>query len=66
MHEDIVDRTREYGTAFAVALVHVGLLSAGFLILADQFSFPEILRVSSEERLALFRQNQGMIVLRIT
>ena len=62
MHEDIVDRTREYGTAFAVALVHVGLLSAGFLILADQFSFPEILRVSSEERLALFRQNQGMIV----
>jgi hypothetical protein len=57
-----MDRTREYGTAFAVALVHVGLLSAGFLILADQFSFPDILRASSEERLALFRQNQGLIV----
>jgi hypothetical protein len=57
-----MDRTREYGTAFAVALVHVGLLSAGFLILADQFSFPEILRAPSEARLALFRQNQGLIV----
>lgn len=57
-----MDRTREYGTAFAVAVVHVGLLSVGFLILADQFSFPEILRASSQERLALFRQNQGLIV----
>jgi Domain of unknown function (DUF4386) len=57
-----MDRTREYGTAFAVALVHVGLLLVGFLILADQFSFPEILRASSVKRLTLFRQNQGMIV----
>lgn len=57
-----MDRTREYGTAFAATLVHVGLLSVGFLILADHFSFPEILRVSSQERLALFRQNQGLIV----
>ncbi len=57
-----MDRTREYGTAFAVALVHVGLLSVGFLILADVFSFPEILRAPSEARLALFHQNQGMIV----
>jgi hypothetical protein len=57
-----VDRTREYGTAFAVAVVHVLLLSVGFLILADQFLFPEILRASSQERLALFRQNQVLIV----
>jgi hypothetical protein len=57
-----MDRTQEYGTAFALAVVHVGLLSAGFLILADQFSFPEILRAPSEERLALFRQNQSLIV----
>jgi hypothetical protein len=57
-----MDRTREYGTAFAVALVHVGLLSAGFLILADQFGFPEILRATSVERLALFQRNQGLIV----
>ncbi len=57
-----MDRTREYGTAFIVSLIHVGLLSAGFLILADQFSFPEILRASSQERLALFQQNQAIIV----
>ena len=57
-----MDRTREYGTTFALTLVHVGLLSVGFLILADQFSFPEILRATSEERLSLFRQHQGVIV----
>jgi hypothetical protein len=57
-----MDRTREYGTAFLFTLVHAGLLSAGFLILASQFSFPEILRVSAQERLALFQQHQGLIV----
>jgi hypothetical protein len=57
-----VDRTREYGTAFIVTLLHTGLLTAGFLILVSQFSFPEILRVSSQERLALFQQHQGLIV----
>lgn len=57
-----MDRTREYGVAFVVALAHVGLLSAGFLILADQFSFPEILRAASEQRLSLFREHQAMIV----
>lgn len=57
-----MDRTREYGIAFALTVVHVALLSVGFLILADQFSFPEILRATSQERLALFRQNQGLIV----
>jgi len=57
-----MDRTRDYGTTFALTLVHVGLLSVGFLILADQFSFPEILRATSQERLALFRAHQGLIV----
>lgn len=57
-----MDRTREYGTAFALTLVHVGLLSAGFLILAAQFQFPEILRASAVERLALFRAHQDAIV----
>jgi Domain of unknown function (DUF4386) len=57
-----MDRTREYGTAFAVTLLHVGLLVAGFLILADQFGFPEILRATSVERLAQFQRNQGLIV----
>ena len=57
-----MDRTREYGTAFIVTLLHTGLLTAGFLILVSQFSFPEILRVSSQERLALFQQHEGLIV----
>jgi hypothetical protein len=62
MYEAMMNRTREYGTAFAVTMLHVGLLSVGFLILVDQFSFPDILRASSEDRLALFRQNQATIV----
>ncbi len=61
-----MDRTREYGIAFALTLVHVGLLSAGFLILADQFAFPDILRASAQDRLALFRQNQAIIVAAYT
>jgi hypothetical protein len=57
-----MDHRHEYGVTFGLTVVHVALLSVGFLILADQFSFPEILRVSSEERLALFSRNQGLIV----
>jgi hypothetical protein len=51
-----------YIAAFCVALAHVLLLSAGFLVLVDQFQFPEILRVSSQERLALFTKNAALIV----
>ena len=57
-----MDRTREYGTGFALTLVHAGLLSAGFLILASAFDFPGILRASSQERLALFAAHQALIV----
>jgi hypothetical protein len=57
-----MNRTGDYGTAFAATVLHVALLSAGFLILTDQFAFPDVLRVASQERLALFRQNQGLIV----
>jgi len=57
-----MDRTREYGTVFALTLVHAGLLSAGFLILASEFAFPGILRASAEERLALFAAHQAAIV----
>lgn len=46
----------------AVAIVHAALLSAGFLILADQFDFPDILRASAVARLSLFAQNQDLIV----
>lgn len=45
-----------------VALLHVALISAGFLILAASFQFPEILRESAQTRLALFTQSQGTIV----
>jgi hypothetical protein len=57
-----MDRTREYGVALAMTLVHAGLLSAGFLILASAFSFPEILRASPQERLALFAAHKSLIV----
>lgn len=57
-----MNREHEYGVTFGLTVVHVALLSVGFLILADQFSFPEILRASSEQRLALFSQHQGLIV----
>lgn len=57
-----MDRRHEYGVTFGLTVVHVALLSVGFLILADQFSFPEVLRVSPEQRLALFREHQGLIV----
>lgn len=57
-----MDRTREYGAAFALTLVHAGLLSAGFLMLAQSFSFPDILRATAQERLALFAAHQAVIV----
>ena len=56
-----MDRSREYGVTFNLTLLHAALLVSGFLILADQFSFPEILRASSQERLGLFHQNQTII-----
>jgi hypothetical protein len=48
--------------AFFVVVAHVGLLLTGFLVLADQFHFPDILRASSQERLTLFSQNAAVIV----
>jgi hypothetical protein len=59
--EVAVDRSREYGVTFNLTLLHAALLVSGFLILADQFAFPEILRASSQERLGLFHQNQTII-----
>lgn len=59
--EMIVDRSKEYGVTFNLTLLHAALLVSGFLILADQFAFPEILRASSQERLGLFHQNQTII-----
>lgn len=56
-----MDRSREYGVTFNLTLLHAGLLVAGFLVLAAQFGFPEILRATSDVRLSLFRQNQTVI-----
>jgi hypothetical protein len=57
-----VNSRQTYAAAFVVALVHVSLLAGGFLVLVDQFHFPEILRASSQERLALFSKNAALIV----
>lgn len=43
-------------------LLHVVMLFAGFSILAEVFAFPDILRASSAERLALFAENSAIIV----
>lgn len=51
-----------YRAAFALTLLHVVLLSTGFLILVDQFAFPEILRADASERLALFTKNSALII----
>lgn len=57
-----MDRTHDYGIAFILTLIHTCLLVAGFLILMDQFAFPEILRATSQERLALFQKNRETII----
>lgn len=56
-----MNRAREYGVTFNLTLLHAALLVSGFLILADQFAFPEILRATAEERLGRFHQNQTVI-----
>lgn len=45
-----------------MALAHAALLSAGFLVLADAFAFPDILRESPQTRLALFQANAATII----
>lgn len=47
----------------AVLLVgHIVILFAGFTMLAIVFEFPEVLRYPAEQRLALFRANEAVIV----
>lgn len=43
------------------ALAHAALLSAGFLVLAEAFAFPDILRESPQTRLALFQANAATV-----
>lgn len=48
------------GTAVLIA-VHVIALFAGFGVLAAVFDFPEVLRLPSAERLALFRRERAIV-----
>jgi Domain of unknown function (DUF4386) len=55
--------TRAVYLAAAFFLVlHIVLLFGGFTLLAVEFQFPDVLRLQTEERLALFRENQPVIV----
>ena len=51
----------EYRGAAILIIVHILALFIGFTILANVFQFPEVLRLASSERLALYRQNQSII-----
>lgn len=45
----------EYRGAAILIIVHILALFIGFTILANVFQFPEVLRLASSERLALYR-----------
>lgn len=51
----------EYHGAAILIIVHILALFIGFTILANVFQFPEVLRLASSERLALYWQNQSII-----
>jgi len=43
-------------------VLHIVILFAGFSLLAAAFDFPEVLRYPAAERLALFRENQSVVL----
>jgi len=51
-----------YLAAGLFLVLHILLLFGGFTLLAVEFQFPDVLRLPTEERLALFRENQPVIV----
>lgn len=56
-------RERNFDRLLAFLLVaDIVAMFAGFTVLADAFRFPEILRASADERLALFRAHRALIV----
>ncbi|MBT8079765.1 MAG: hypothetical protein KJO31_14400 [Gammaproteobacteria bacterium] len=55
------DRVAMYRSAAALIIVHILALIAGFGVLGAAFEFPEVLRLSAADRLALYRANQGVI-----
>lgn len=54
-------RAATYRGAAAVIIIHVVALIAGFAVLGMFFDFPEVLRWSAADRLALYRANQDII-----
>lgn len=51
-----------YLTAAFFLVLHIVILFGGFTMLAVEFQFPDVLRLPTEERLALFRDNQPAVV----
>ncbi|MCE7997786.1 MAG: DUF4386 family protein [Rhodobiaceae bacterium] len=51
-----------YLAAAGFLVLHIVILFGGFTALAVEFQFPDVLRLPTQERLALFRENQPVIV----
>ena len=51
-----------YAAAAGFLVLHIIILFGGFTALAVEFQFPDVLRLPTQERLALFRENQPIIV----
>ncbi len=51
-----------YLAAACFLVLHIVILFGGFTALAVEFRFPDVLRLPTDERLALFRENQPIIV----
>lgn len=61
MADTFISRRHDRWTALLLA-GHILLLFTGFTVLAAVFEFPDVLRLPSAERLALFRADEGVIV----
>ena len=59
--ELLSDRMATYRGAAALIIIHIVALIVGFGVLGAVFEFPEVLRLSAADRLALYRANQGII-----
>lgn len=56
-----INKTSDYWTGFLL-VAHILVLFTGFTLLAQIFDFPEVLRLSAEERLARFAAASSMII----
>ena len=60
-HATMSDRVATYNGAAWLIIAHIVALIVGFGVLGAVFEFPEVLRLSAADRLALYRANQGII-----